>query len=339
MQEILIRKEESGQRLDKFLRRFLPGAVPGFLYKMLRKKNILLDGKKAAGSEILQEGNRIRIYFSDDTIRGFQSSSVQDSPVNALFLADDSVIYRSSSLLLVNKPAGLLTQKAGKNDISLTEMTRSWLEKNGCRTEEDRLLYEPGPANRLDRNTSGLVVIPLCLASAQQISEMFRARTIHKRYLVLTAGSYSGPARRTAWCIRDPKTRKTDIFLHEQKGADRIETICEPLSVQGGRSLLLVTLVTGKTHQIRSHLQALGFPVIGDPKYGNFLTDRVAGNKRIHSDTAPRSSLKRQFLHAWQMEFPSCVGMLSDVSGRVFTAPLPEDLKNELFACGFDIPG
>ena len=339
MREIQIRKEETGQRLDKFLRRFLPGAAPGFLYKMLRKKNILMDGRRASGHELLQEGSRIQIYFSEETIQRFQSVSKPSSPHRAPVLSDKDVVFLNSSMLLINKPAGILTQKAEKNDISLTEMARSWLLEKGYRTEEDDLFYEPGPANRLDRNTSGLVVIPLSLASAQQLSEMFRNRVIHKRYLTLTAGSYSGPARRTAWCTRDSVSRRTEIFLSERKGADRIETICEPLAIQDGRSLLRVTLVTGKTHQIRSHLQACGYPVIGDPKYGDFLPEHARRKKGCFPDTAARTPLKRQFLHAWQLEFPTCEGVLSDLSCRVFTAPLPEDLKKELAACGFDISG
>ena len=337
MREIRIRKEESGQRLDKFLRRFLPGAGSGFLYKMLRKKNIVLDDQKATGKEILREGNLVRIYFSDETIRTFQKTSEPDSAVSVPALEEAAVIYEDESLLLVNKPAGILTQKAAEQDISLTEMVRSRLLKQGSRSETDRFLYEPGPANRIDRNTSGLVAFPLTLSAAQQLTQMFRERTIHKRYLALVAGIYEGPEKQIAWCSRDAGSRKTEIFFHEKEGTDRIETHCKPLAVRGNRTLLQVTLVTGRTHQIRSHLQACGYPVIGDPKYGSMSPNgkTPAAEK---PDLRPAASLKRQFLHAWQMEFPRCGGVLESLSGQTFTAPLPADLRRELSSCGIQIP-
>ncbi len=334
MREIRIRKEESGQRLDKFLRRFLPGAGTGFIYKMLRKKNILLDGRKAEGREILQEGSLIRIYFSDETLQAFQAPSGSAIGSEKAVLPDDAVVYEDKNLMIINKPAGILTQKASDQDISLTEMVRFRLLEKGVRSEEDRLFYEPGPANRIDRNTSGLVVYPLTLSAARQISQMFRERTIHKRYLTLVAGEYRGPERLTAWCMRNSDLRKTEILFHEQKGADRIETICEPLVTKKNRTLLRVTLVTGRTHQIRSHLQSCGYPVIGDPKYGRYLRDGKQKSRQTEDDPVPATSLRRQFLHAWQMEFPSCGGAAAKVSEGVFTAPLPRDLLNELSACG-----
>lgn len=337
MREIRIRKEESGQRLDKFLRRFLPGAGTGFLYKMLRKKNIVLDGTKATGKEILQEGSLIRIYFSEETIKAFQETADEDRTSRVPALADQDIVFEDENLMIVNKAAGILTQKAQDRDVSLTEMVRARLLRNGARTEEDRLYYEPGPANRIDRNTSGLVVFPLTLASAQQITAMFRERTIHKQYLALVAGVYKGPEKQIAWCTRDSRQRKTEIYFRETEGTDRIETIVRPLVISGNRTLLQVTLVTGRTHQIRSHLQACGYPVVGDPKYGKLPADgSIQANAT--ADILPATGLHRQFLHAWRLEFPCCEGILKEMSGRVFTAPLPQDLEKELTACGMSLP-
>ena len=336
MREIQIQKDESGQRLDKFLRRFLPGAGTGFLYKMMRKKNIVLNEGRASGKEILREGDSVRIYFSDETIRTFQKTQ-KKADNRDMILRDETVLYVNRNLLIVNKPAGMLTQKASGNDVSLTELTRAWLLEKGIRKEEDRLLYEPGPANRLDRNTSGLVVVPLTLAAAQKISAIFHSRTIHKQYLTLVAGKYSGPKVRKAWCIRDPSTNQTKVVFRSQPGAEHIETHCEALAVSETRSLLKVTLITGKTHQIRSHLQACGYPVIGDPKYGRYLPETPESRKVRRCDPAPATVLRRQFLHAWKLAFPAGSGLF-DTDAPVFTAPLPEDLSEELYACGFRIP-
>lgn len=337
MREIRIRNEESGQRLDKFLRRYLPGAGSGFLYKMLRKKNIVLDDKKATGKELLKEGDSIRIYFSDDTIRAFQSQASPADETHIPPLPDSQVVYEDDSLLIVNKPAGILTQKASKQDISLTDMVRSRLFCTGMRKEEDRFYYEPGPANRIDRNTSGIVLFPLTLSAARQISHILRERTIHKQYLALVAGEYRGPEKQTAWCSRDTGNRKTEIYFYPKEGTDRIETHCRPLVIRRGRTLLQVTLVTGRTHQIRSHLQACGYPVIGDPKYGQYLPDEHSASAG-KTDPTPETGLKRQFLHAWRVEFPSCGEVPEGVSGKTFAAALPLDLTKELSACGMQIP-
>lgn len=327
MREITIRKEESGQRLDKFLRRYFPRAGSGFLYKMLRKKNILLDQKKADGKEILQEGSRIQIYFSEETIRTFQElsgngavsecASSRGMPASQ----EPDIVYRDGQLLLVNKPAGLLTQKAKSSDFSLTEQIRLYLTRNGLRTEEDRYFYEPGPANRLDRNTSGLVAVPLTLAAARELSAQFHDRTIDKEYLALVCGAFTGVRHLKAWYRREEDTRKSVITFTETEGSKPVELICRPLEQNGDHTLLCVTLLTGKTHQIRSQLAAAGFPIFGDPKYGT-----------------SSSVIRRQFLHAWQLTFPVCREPLVHISGRRFQAPLPDDLLAALQYTGISEP-
>ena len=327
MREITIRKEESGQRLSKFLHRYFPGAGNGFLYKMLRKKNILLDQKKADGKEILQEGDRIQIYFSEETIRTFQKlsgngvvselGSSQSMPT----FQEPEIVYRDRQLLLVNKPAGQLTQKAESSDFSLTEQIRLYLTRNGQRTEEDRFFYEPGPANRLDRNTSGLVAVPLTLAAARELSSLFRDHTIDKEYLALVCGDFSGIRHLKGWYRREEATRKSMISFSETEGSKPVELICRPLERNGEHTLLDVKLLTGKTHQIRSQLAAAGFPIFGDPKYGT-----------------SSSVIRRQFLHAWQLTFPVCAEPLAHLSGRCFQAPLPNDLLAALQYAGLSVP-
>ena len=325
MREIRIGETESGQRLDKFLRRYLPGAGSGFLYRMLRQKKITLNGAKAAGAERLAAEDRVQIFFSDETIRHFQNPAgpaerVTERIPDRWRLRPEQIVYEDSSLLLVNKPSGLLSQRAAADDVSLAEVVADHLHAEGKQTGDDRFLYRPGPANRLDRNTSGLVAVPLTLSAARELSAAFRERTLKKCYLTMVHGRFPETRRLRAWQVRDERSRRSRIIFEEQSGADAIETVCIPLMEKKDTTLLLVELVTGKTHQIRSHLLACGHPVAGDPKY-------YIGKK----DTEPA----RQFLHAWKLTFPQMEGCLCSVSGRTFTAPLPDDLTQTLRHLGY----
>lgn len=325
MRQISVREEESGQRLDKFLRRYLPAAPVNLLYKMLRRKNITVNQKKTDGSYILQNGDRIEIYFSEETFSAFQqtgSAALQSTEGSAV---SGRVVYESEQVLLLNKPAGWLSQKSGVSDVSAAEKVTAYLLDTGKKTPEDLLLYRPGPANRLDRNTSGMMVFPLSLAAAREISELFRNRTVDKKYLALVRGEWKEEKHLRAWIERDGAGNRSAVFEEKRDGREPVELHIRPLQIVNRFSLLLVTLLTGKTHQIRAQLQNAGYPLVGDPKYGTI-------------EHADRALLKRQFLHAWKLTFPEMKGLLQDVSGRTFTAPLPQDLAELLDTLNMDIP-
>ena len=184
MQEIKISGREAGQRLDKFLGKYLREAGSGFLHKMLRKKNITLNGKKADGSERLSEGDCLRLFLAEETIRKFQGeNSVRRTKTELDF------VYEDAQVLFVNKPAGMLSQKAAPEDISLCEHLISYLLQSGQITEEELTRFRPGVCNRLDRNTSGLVAAGKTLTGLQALSELFRSRRLEKYYLALVQGT------------------------------------------------------------------------------------------------------------------------------------------------------
>ena len=164
MREIRIGEAEAGQRMDKFLFRCLPGAGKSFLYKMMRKKNIVLNGKKATGSELLKAGDALKIFFSEETLEKFSAEPAETKHV----LDRRLIVYEDEQMIAVNKPAGMLSQKAVPSDVSLNEYLTGYL----CR-EKDTLAaagrFRPGVCNRLDRNTSGLV-----LARIRRRPESFR---------------------------------------------------------------------------------------------------------------------------------------------------------------------
>lgn len=329
MQEIKISGREAGQRLDKFLGKYLREAGSGFLHKMLRKKNITLNGKKADGSERLSEGDCLRLFLAEETIRKFQGENSVRRTKTELDL-----VYEDAQVLFVNKPAGMLSQKAAPEDISLCEHLISYLLQSGQITEEELTRFRPGVCNRLDRNTSGLVAAGKTLTGLQALSELFRSRRLEKYYLALVQGTGIRAERVEGYLIKDEKTNTVRIRKASQRetgsaalpeGAARIVTAYEPLDEGNGATLLKVHLITGKTHQIRAHLASVGHPVLGDRKYGG-----MSRNLPVEP--------KRQMLHAFQLTFPKELPELPELSRQTLRAPLPEDFLRCLRALGLAEP-
>ncbi len=311
MKCIIVNQNEAGQRLDKLLGKYLNLAGKSFLYKMLRKKNITLNGKKCTGSEKLTQGDEIRLFLSDETIEKFSRVSVQK--VHKVKL---SILYEDDHILLVNKPSGMLSQKARDTDESLVEYIIDYLLDSGSLTREELRSFRPSVCNRLDRNTSGLVAAGKSLAGLQLLSEMFRDRSLHKYYLCVVAGNLDKGQIIDGYLKKDARTNQVTIHKSQIPDSGRIQTEYEPLCCQDGFTLLKVTLVTGRTHQIRAHLASVGHPVAGDYKYGDpAVNEQVKKLYKIHS----------QMLHSWKLVFPQMAEPLAHIGGQSFTAPAPEE--------------
>lgn len=318
MRTLQVGKNEAGQRLDKLLAKYLNQAPKSFLYKMLRKKNIKLNGRKAEGSEKLTEGDVIELYLAEETIAGFQKEAqVQKVPKARL-----DIVYEDDNVLLINKPAGMLSQKAKESDVSLVEHVISYLLDSGQLTKADLAVFRPGICNRLDRNTSGLVATGKSLAGLQAMNELFKERSLHKFYRCIVAGTVTEKTRIQGWLWKDEATNQVRIYKEEQKDALPICTEYIPLQqlTISGRpyTYLEVNLITGRSHQIRAHLASMGHPLIGDTKYGD---------ARVNDYFRKQYGLKYQLLHAYRLELPERAGALEQISGKSFTAPLPQLLK------------
>ena len=312
MRELKIEAHEAGQRLDKYLQKYMAQAPKSFLYKMLPKKNITCNQKKCDGSEHLMEGDIIRLFLSEETIEGFRK------PKEAVTLYSEnplSVIYEDTHVLLLNKPAGILSQKAGKEDISMVEYLISYLLEKGDVTEESLRSFRPSVCNRLDRNTSGLITAGKTLQGSKELSALIRERSVKKYYLCLVDGIVKENARIHGWLLKDEASNQVKVFQDKREGASEIYTAYEPLSHGKDLTLLKTELITGRSHQIRAHLASIGHPVIGDGKYGIPSVNRKFRNA-YH--------LEYQLLHAYCMEFPRLSGVLSGLSRKQIFAPLPE---------------
>ncbi|NBK92696.1 RluA family pseudouridine synthase [bacterium 1XD21-13] len=320
MRLIIIKENEAGQRLDKFLVKYMDQAPKSFFYKMLRKKNITLNKRKAEGSERLNTGDEIRLFLSEETIESFFGKREYGyrGLKNDGASFQDTVIYEDDQILLLNKPAGLLSQKARESDVSLVELMISYLLESGQLREEDLRSFRPGICSRLDRNTSGLVAAGKTLLGLQAMNELIRDHRLEKFYRCIVVGAIEEPQRIDGWLIKNERTNQVAIFSQERENSLFICTEYLPLKIisLGGRdyTYLEVHLITGRSHQIRAHLSGIGHPLIGDAKYGN---------PRINSYFSEHFGLKHQLLHAFRLEFPKLEGSLSALSGRRFTAPLP----------------
>ncbi len=319
MREIVIRENESGQRLDKFLAKYMALAPKSFFYKMMRKKNITLNGKKAQGKEQLKQGDVVKLFLSDETVEKFR-------PKQTVYARKElDILYEDRHTLFVNKPAGMLSQKAKPSDQSLVEYLTAYLLESRQLTEEELRTFHPSVCNRLDRNTSGIVAAGKTLAALQTLSAMFRERSVRKYYLCLVYGVVSGEKKIRAFLTKDGRTNRVTVERKKgtpNSGADIsdgkesfIETEYRALRTDGEVTLMEVHLITGKTHQIRAHLAAEGYPIIGDYKYGN---------RDVNDIFRRKYGLTSQLLHSYRLCFPECEGELAELSGKEIKAPVPE---------------
>lgn len=311
MQEIRITENEAGQRLDKLLAKFMKEAPKSFLYKMLRKKNITLNGKKASGSEKLLQGDIVKLFFSEETIEKFSGKTVEIFSDQAEKL---DILYEDSHILLLNKPAGMLSQKAKEQDISAAEHLIQYLLDTGQLTRQELKTFRPSVCNRLDRNTSGILAAGKSLAGLQEMSRFFKDRSIGKYYLCLVSGEVKKAELIKGYLYKEEKTNHVRISRTEMPGSVRIETEYRPVASGGESTLLEVHLLTGRTHQIRAHLASEGHPILGDYKYGS---------RKINDIYQKQYGLKSQLLHAWRLRMPETDGELSYLAGREFKAPPP----------------
>ncbi len=348
-----IKHIDAGGRLDKYLLKFLKDAPTSFIYKMLRKKNIVLNGKKAAGNEFLKENDEVKLFLADETIVKFggkvtlsqtadreyvatAEDSIESSSDDSLYnflkslkweFDEPKVIYEDRDIIILNKPVNVLSQIAKRGDISMNEWLISYLINSESLTAEDMLTVKPAVVNRLDRNTSGIILAGKTLTGLRFLSDIIKARTLKKYYLTIVKGEVLKNFTAEAYLLKNDNHNTVKIYQDKVEGADYIKTAYEVLEVKGGHSLLKVELITGKSHQIRAHLSFLGYPVIGDGKYG--LKSENTGYRRM--------GLNSQFLHSYEIQFPKLEGEFAYLSGKKFNAKLPERLEKVSNKLGFNI--
>ena len=325
MVEIKIHSSDEGQRLNKYLMKYLNQAPSSFVYKMLRKKNIVLNDKKAKGDELLKAGDCLKLYLSDETIEKFRDISLKSVDNGAtykevLFVKNLSrnlnILYEDENIMAVNKPAGVLSQKATKDDYSINEAIVDYIADNDRYTHSD--VFKPSVCNRLDKNTSGIILAGITLKGSQYLSRVLKDRSIDKFYFTIVHGDFKDRVTNVAYISKDRDKNISSVVSEIEyeslcrnnngmkNNYSKIVTEFIPLSTNHKSTLLKVKLITGKSHQIRAHLKFLGFPIAGDMKYGS---------RSYNSYMKEKYGLNTHLLHA---------GIVYLEDDKVIKCPLPD---------------
>lgn len=311
MRQLIVHKNDENQRLDKYLKKYLKEAPGSFIYKMLRKKNIVLNGKKADGTEKLAAGDEIKLFFAEETLEKFTGEAAKTEKQKFPVKQDLEILFEDENLLILNKPAGELSQKAEAKDVSMNEYALGYLQNCGAITEESLKVYKPSVCNRLDRNTSGILIVGKTYQAAREFGEALQKRTVRKFYRCIVKGEVKKAETIDGYLWKDEKTNKVQIFREKREGASEIHTAYDPVKHQNGLTLLEVHLITGRTHQIRAHLSSIGHPILGDPKYGD---------KKL----SEKWKVKYQLLHACRLELDGFTRDFAKYNGKVITADMPK---------------
>ncbi len=337
MRELIVKELEAGQRLDKFLHKYLKEAPNSFLYKMMRKKNIVLNGKKVTGSEQIKEGDSIKLFLSEETIDKFIGQvSVMDitAPYKKAYteLKDIQVVAEFEDVLFLNKPAGVLSQRADGNDLSANEWLIGYLLDKKIITDEELQTFKPSVCNRLDRNTSGLLVCSKTLLGSQEMARVLKDRSLHKFYRCLVHGNCELEGVYEAYLYKDEKNNKVTVY-NDFKGiptgiknkATPIKTGIKPVKYDSKNDCteLEIELFTGKTHQIRAQMEKLGFPLVCDIKYAG-CKEKNATVQKYHKEAKQHNSKHMgQILHAYRLVFPKMTDKLAYLSCREIICEKP----------------
>lgn len=319
MREIRVSTNEAEQRLDKLLHKYLKNANTSFIYKMLRKKNIVLNDKKAEGKELLHLGDSVKMYFSEETF-AIMAGPIEKKPATLdVATFRPLIVYEDPQLLIVNKPAGWLSQSDGSSLPSVNEYCLSYLQATGQLSDTQLRTFKPGIANRLDRNTSGLILFGKTLPASQELAQLLRDRTLEKYYLAIVQGRIEAPACIDGYLLKDERTNRVKIRKQAFQDASEIHTAYAPLKTAEEFTVLRVHLITGKTHQIRAHLSSIGHPILGDPKYGN---------QEVNAYYRRAYGVRTQLLHAFELHFPAKLdGVLQSLAGKTLRAEVPKEFS------------
>ena len=317
MKEISVSSQNAGQKAEKFVRKYLPEAPLGFIYKAFRKKDIKVNGKWVKKDHILEEGDVVRIYVTDAQLEDFR----KPRPVEKKEFPYE-IVYEDENVLVVNKPSGILVygDKTGVRE-TLRNAVLDYLYLKG-EYDPNSSSFTPSPAHRLDRNTSGLIVYGKTDAALKQLTDLFKERNdIEKHYLALVLGDLPSDRGEIKKPLKkDSFSGRVSVCPIEEGGKSALTRYIVKKRY-GEYTLVEAELVTGRTHQIRAHFASIGHPLVGDEKYGDFASCR-----KVKALTG----MDYQFLHAYSMSFGSLSGTLQNLSGKTIYAKMPANLAKAI---------
>ena len=306
MKEFIINKNDAGQRLDKYLTKSFPLLPQSLMYKYIRSKRIKVNGKRSEVSYRLQLDDTVSLYINDEFFAPAQ-------PKYDFLGAGKSIktVYEDENILLIDKPAGLLSHPDESEyvDTAITRVKRYLYEK-GEYNPDDETSFAPALVNRIDRNTSGIIIAAKNAESLRILNEKLKNRELHKLYLCVVIGKpKSESGIMTGYLEKNEKQNRVYVSTNSTDSSKSISTKYKVLGTKKGLSLIEVELLTGRTHQIRAHFASAGTPLLGDGKYGT-----NEQNKRY-------GSYKKQFLYSYKLifDFKTDAGILQYLDKREFT--------------------
>lgn len=316
-QEIRIGGNEKNQRLDKFLRKLFKNVELNLIFRDIRKGNIRVNGKKQKINYKIQENDILRIfgyyYKLGNDSQGIDTEEYVE-------YNKPKICYEDSNILVVVKDIDTLVHSNGNRDTKdLSKDVRMYLSKKKDINLNNNLIFNPSPVNRLDRNTYGLVIFGKNNLATRELCELIKARIISKYYRVLVEGKIKDGIY-TAYIKKDSKLNKSIVYKYKIPESKEIQMEVRVIDTNGVVSLLEINLITGRSHQIRSHLQFLNNPIVGDIKYGN---------KGLKNYFFNKYGVQNQLLFAYKLSFNGIDENMSInyLNSKVIVAPLPSQFK------------
>lgn len=313
----IIDRNSSNMRLDRYLRKAFPDEPLSIFFAILRKKKVRVNGKVAKANLLLNEGDTVCIYENLKTQESEKNNFSKKSSwgkthtyTSAAFLEENlNIVLETEDYIVVDKPSGIPSQPGSgtRPGESLVEMLWEWGKNN-------ELDFKPTIAHRLDQETSGLLIAALHGDTLRELTKLIREHKMQKYYFALVKGNLNKERGTINFSLSRTNAPQGSKMKVEESGKSAI-THYQVKERYEGFDLVKIKLETGKMHQIRAHFAALGHPLAGDSRYGDFALNREL--KKVYS-------LNRLFLHSTRLEF--------DFAGKriVVDSPLPHPLKNVL---------